>query len=235
RSRARQVRLGAHRGRCRGGHVDAVSAGELHGPGRRYYRPPPRPRSGPDPPASLGEPMHAFATRAAGLLVPLFALRSERDWGIGEIGDLAAYCRWLGSAGHRFLQLLPIFEMPAGERSPYGALSTFAVDPIYLSLGEVEDFLEAGGEAMLPGPERAALDAARVETGIDYDRVRTVKRRALEIAFARFDLREWSTGSSRAARLREFAAAEADWLADYALFRARQERQAGASWTEWEP
>ena len=62
-----------------------------------------------------------------------------------------------------------------------------------------------------------------------------MKRRALEIAFARFDLREWSTGSSRAARLREFAAAEADWLADYALFRARQERQAGASWTEWEP
>ncbi|TMA51184.1 MAG: 4-alpha-glucanotransferase [Deltaproteobacteria bacterium] len=179
--------------------------------------------------------MYSIATRTAGLLVPLFALRSERDWGIGEIGDLAAYCQWLGSAGHRFLQLLPIFEMPAGERSPYGALSTFAVDPIYLSLGEVEDFLEAGGEAMLPGPERAALDAARVETGIDYDRVRTVKRRALEIAFARFDLREWSTGSSRAARLRDFAAAEADWLADYALFRACQERQAGASWTEWEP
>jgi len=179
--------------------------------------------------------MYSIATRTAGLLVPLFALRSERDWGIGEIGDLAAYCQWLGSAGHRFLQLLPIFEMPAGERSPYGALSTFAVDPIHLSLGEVEDFLEAGGEAMLPGPERAALDAARVETGIDYDRVRTVKRRALEIAFARFDLREWSTGSSRAARLRDFAAAEADWLADYALFRACQERQAGASWTEWEP
>src|SRR5439155_10333280 len=146
----------------------------------------------------------------AGLLVPPFGLRNERDWGIGENGDVAGYLRLLGSAGPRFLELPPNFEMAAGEASPHGALSTFAVDPIYLSLGEVEDFLEAGGEAMLPGPERAALDAARVETGIDYDRVRSVKRRALEIAFARFDLREWSTGSSRAARLREFAAAEAD-------------------------
>ncbi|HYV57104.1 MAG TPA: 4-alpha-glucanotransferase [Candidatus Nitrosopolaris sp.] len=179
--------------------------------------------------------MHSFATRAAGLLVPLFALRSERDWGIGEIGDLVGYCRWLAAAGHRFLQLLPVFEMPAGERSPYGALSAFAVDPIYLSLAEVEDFVAAGGEPALPAPDRAALDVARAASGIDYDRVRSVKRRALEIAFAHFDAREWATGSSRAARLRDYTAAEEDWLGDYALFRAVRERHANVSWTAWEP
>jgi len=179
--------------------------------------------------------MHSFATRTAGLLVPLFALRTERDWGIGEIGDLAGYCQWLASAGHRFLQLLPIFEMPAGERSPYGALSAFAVDPIYLALGEVEDFAAAGGEEALPAPDRAALDAARAATAIDYDRVRRVKRRALELAFAHFDAREWGTGSSRAARLRDYSAAEEDWLGDYTLFRAAREHHADVSWTGWEP
>ena len=51
--------------------------------------------------------------RAAGILLPLFALRSTRDWGIGEIGDLPALCRWLATAGHHVLQLLPIAEMPA--------------------------------------------------------------------------------------------------------------------------
>jgi len=178
--------------------------------------------------------MHSFGTRTAGLLVPLFALRSDRDWGIGEIGDLAGYCQWLASAGHRFLQLLPIFEIPAGERSPYGALSAFAVDPIYLSLDEVEDFVAAGGRAALPAPDRTALDAARAASGIDYDRVRSVKRRALEMAFAHFAAREWGTASSRAARLRDYAAAEEDWLGDYALFRAAREHHAEVSWTAWE-
>jgi len=84
------------------------------------------------------------AGRAAGLLVPLFALRSERDWGIGEIGDLPVLCRWLASAGHHLLQLLPIFEMSPGERSPYAAVSAFAIDPICLSRDAIEDVVASG-------------------------------------------------------------------------------------------
>src|SRR5262249_58925891 len=95
-------------------------------------------------------------------------------------------------------------------------------------------FVAAGGEAALPAPERAALEAARSASGIDYDRVRSVKRRALEIAFAHFEAREWSTGSSRAARLREYSGTEAEWLGDYALFRAAREHHGEFSWTAWE-
>src|SRR5439155_12005338 len=112
------------------------------------------------------------AERAAGVLCPLFALRGRRDWGIGEIGHLPIFCRWLADAGHRVLQLLPTFETSAGERSPYAALTAFALDPIYLSLDAVEDFAAAGGEAALG----AALESARAGGDIDYDAVRAVKR-----------------------------------------------------------
>lgn len=165
--------------------------------------------------------------------MPLFSLRGARDWGIGEFGDLVPFCDWLAAAGHRLLQLLPIGEMARGERSPYAALSAFALDPIYLSLDAVEDFVAAGGETALRADERDRLAAARGDPGIDYDRVRDLKRSALEIAFAHFLATEWRGDSARARALRGFCASEAGWLPEYALFRALQDRHAGP-WSSWE-
>src|SRR5207253_11378658 len=142
--------------------------------------------------------------REAGILLPLFSVRGQRDWGIGEIADLAPLVRWHAAAGHGLLQLLPIVETSPGERSPYAALSAFAIDSIYLALREVEDFVAAGGESALAPDDRVRLEAARECANIDYDAVRAVKRRALEIAFARFVGTEWRGGGARAAAFERF-------------------------------
>jgi len=173
--------------------------------------------------------------REAGILLPLFSVRGQRDWGIGEIADLAPLVRWVAAAGHGLLQLLPIVETSPGERSPYAALSAFAIDSIYLALREVEDFVAAGGEEALAPGDRVRLEAARGYANIDYDAVRGVKRRALEIAFERFLAAEWHGGSVRAAAFERFRAAEADWLGDYSLFRACKESRGEQPWTAWEP
>lgn len=173
--------------------------------------------------------------REAGILVPLFSLRGARGWGIGEIGDVGEASAWLASAGHRLLQLLPVAEMGAGERSPYGALSAFALDPIYLTIDALEDFAAAGGEEALPPSERTLLDRLRASSELDYDGVRAVKRCALEVSFAHFRANEWATGSERARALRRFRDEEATWLADYVLFRAAQDRRAAMAWWDWEP
>src|SRR5262249_5757823 len=91
------------------------------------------------------------ASRRAGVLVPLVSIPSSRGWGIGVIGDIEPMTRWLESGGQRLLQLLPINEMPPGETSPYSALSAMAIDPQFISLHALEDFVEIGGE---PGLER---------------------------------------------------------------------------------
>ena len=39
--------------------------------------------------------------RSAGLVVPLFSLRSARGWGIGEIGDLPEIGAWMRASGLR--------------------------------------------------------------------------------------------------------------------------------------
>ena len=54
--------------------------------------------------------------REAGILLPLFALRSEHDWGIGEIADLEPFCVWLAAAGHRRLQIIPYSRFHPASR-----------------------------------------------------------------------------------------------------------------------
>lgn len=171
--------------------------------------------------------------RRAGLLVPLFSIPSTRSWGIGEIGDIEPFTRWLTAAGQRLLQLLPINEMPPGERSPYSALSAMAIDPIFITLDDLEDFAAIGGEGGLDARLRATLDAVRLEPSVPYDAVRPLKETVLRQAFAHFRDREWAGGTRRASAFRVFMEDQAWWLEQYALFRALHARHAERPWTEW--
>lgn len=171
--------------------------------------------------------------RRAGLLVPLFSLRSARSWGIGEIGDIAAAARWLDSAGLTLLQILPINELPPHETSPYSSLSAMAVDPQYLSLDDVEDFAALGGERALEAELRARLESVRAAENVEYAGVRRLKQVALRRAFERFRDTELRGGSERARAFRAFTDEQSWWLDDYALFRALHERRGPAPWTDW--
>ena len=106
--------------------------------------------------------------RRAGILVPLFSIPSSHSWGIGEIGDIPLLAAWLLAAGQRVLQLLPINEMPPGERSPYSALSAMAINPQFISLRQLEDFEALGGEAQLEPELRERLARARAARVVDY-------------------------------------------------------------------
>ena len=175
----------------------------------------------------------ALNTRRAGILIPLFSMPSTRSWGIGEIGDLERMTAWLADAGQRLLQLLPITETLPHDPSPYGALSAMAIDPQYISLDGVEDFAAIGGEQRLETHLRAVLDRVRSLPAIDYRAVRELKQVSLRRAFDHFLATEWESGSMRAASLKSFAAEQAWWLDDYALFRALHAKYEERPWSEW--
>ena len=171
--------------------------------------------------------------RRAGILVPLFSIPATNSWGIGEIADIEPMARWLDRAGQRILQLLPINEMPIGERSPYSALSAMAIDPQFVSMREVEDFDAIGGESSLDPRARAMLDAARAAPAIDYASVRPLKLEALHRSFAHFRDREWAGGSHRVSAFRAFCEEQSWWLDDYVLFRALHACHGERPWTDW--
>jgi 4-alpha-glucanotransferase len=171
--------------------------------------------------------------RRAGLMLPLFSVRSHSDWGIGEIGGVSRIARWLEGAGQRVLQLLPINELPAHETSPYSALSGMAIDPVFISLVDLPDFEALGGEGGLEPQWADVLAALRASTRVNYREVRAIKDHALRRAFARFDDVDVRGGSARAELFAAFVHHESWWIDDYALFRALHHEHGGRSWTEW--
>jgi 4-alpha-glucanotransferase len=174
------------------------------------------------------------AGRHAGTLVPLFSIPSRGSWGIGEIPDLPVFARWLDAAGFDFVQILPVNEMADGQNSPYSALSAMAIDPVYIAVGDIDEFVAAGGEAALSGEDRATLDRVRAAASVVYPDVRRVKWRALRAAFERFERIEWRTESARARTFRDFIDREGWWLDDYTLFRALHDEHSGRYWLEWQ-
>ena len=64
----------------------------------------------------------------AGVLTPLFALRSENDFGCGDTGALRGFIEWAAAHGFRCVQLLPVNETGA-DHSPYNAISSVAIEP----------------------------------------------------------------------------------------------------------
>jgi 4-alpha-glucanotransferase len=179
--------------------------------------------------------MHSqrIPSRRAGILVPLFSLASTQSWGIGEIGDLAPMARWLSSAGHRLLQLLPINEMTPGETSPYSAMSAMAIDPQFISMASLEDFHAIGGEAGLVPALRARLEAVRTAPRIDYQQVRGLKLTVLRRAYTHFRDTESAGGTRRAGEFRAYVQEQAWWIDDYALFRALHSRFDERAWHDW--
>jgi 4-alpha-glucanotransferase len=173
-------------------------------------------------------------SRQAGVLLPLFSLRSAHDWGVGEIPDLVPFARWAAGAGFSIVQVLPVNEASRGQNSPYAALTAFAIDPVYLALDDVEDFAAAGGLDALGAAERDRLAAVRAAPAVRWNEVRALKHHALDLAFRSFVEKEWRTKSARAAALEAFVRESAAWLDDYALFLALHDDELGGRmWTEW--
>src|SRR5215831_17059287 len=101
-------------------------------------------------------------SRRAGVLIPLFSIRTgRRSWGLGEIPDLVPFAHWAANAGFSVIQILPVKEPSGGQASPYSATTSFAIDPAYIALDDIEDFHAAGGVAALGPDLQARLEAAR--------------------------------------------------------------------------
>src|SRR4051794_37551774 len=161
-------------------------------------------------------------SKVSGATIPLFSIRTRNDWGIGQITDLPVCASWLLGAGQRLLQVLPTQELSHGETSPYGALSAFAIDPIYIDVERIPDLDAAAIEKRLGDEGFAELARVRSSPTVVYESVRNLKKRAFHAAFARFRENELvaNAGGPRAHAFFAFVDREGAWLRDHALYIA---------------
>ncbi|GIM92583.1 4-alpha-glucanotransferase [Paractinoplanes toevensis] len=149
-----------------------------------------------------------------GWMLQLYALHSDRSWGIGDLGDLRTFLGHSGSPGLVLLNPLhaitPTLPVPA---SPYSPSSRRFANPIYLHIEDTAEYRRADP------PLRAKVDALKPAPGklIDYSRVWQAKRAALEIL--------WPLAG-------EIDLESDPGLTDFARFCALAELY-GANWQEW--
>src|SRR2546430_613797 len=166
--------------------------------------------------------------KIAGVLAPLFALRRENDLGIGDVEALRQFIDWAAEIGFRLVQLLPINEV-GGDHSPYNAISAVALEPttLHLAPGSPEDLSQRDFDDVV-----GRFDLARLRKGsVKHARVRRLKKALLEKAYLRFAERK----DDRTAEFDAFCEREAEWLDDYAIFRALMEENGDReTWDQWQ-
>ena len=171
--------------------------------------------------------------RAWGLSVQAYALRSSRNWGIGDLEDIARLAEIAAGLGADFIGLSPmhaLFIADPSRISPYSPSSRDFLNPLLIAPDRVR------GYAALP--ERAEMEAQlaslRGTELIDYLSVHRLKLRALEALFARF-LKDGDANEREA--FEQFCREHGDALEMHALYEALSERfvaEGGSvAWTTW--
>lgn len=122
-------------------------------------------------------------TRIAGCAIPVFSLRSQSGFGVGDFGDLKAMVNWVAQTGQKILQILPINDTTSSgtwvDSYPYSAISIYALHPMYADLRQLPQLKDT--KAMAEFEERRLeLNAL---SQIDYEAVNRAKREYLLLVF----------------------------------------------------
>jgi 4-alpha-glucanotransferase len=169
------------------------------------------------------------APRGWGVFLPLHALRTDEDWGVGSYTDMAALGKWAGEIGGSMLGSLPLYPSfldPPADPSPYLPVSRLAYNELYVDVTSLPE-LESAPQArrLLAADEfRRRLVAAHESTLVDYEEVSRLRRQVLApMAEALV-----AGSSTRRASFCAFADEHPELVA-YARFRAAAERLARPS------
>ena len=121
--------------------------------------------------------------RAAGVAIPVFSLRSDHSYGVGDFGDLRRFVDWAAATGMKFIQLLPINDTTTDghwhNSYPYNVVSMFALHPHYTDL-EAAGSLKSKEMMLRFERRRQELNALPYA---DYEAVERVKSEYLQALF----------------------------------------------------
>ena len=157
--------------------------------------------------------------RAAGVVIPVFSLRSTHSCGVGDFGDLRRIVDWAVATGMKIIQILPVNDTTAAhtwsDSYPYNIVSAFALHPQYLDL-EALGALKSKARMTAFRRQQRELNALGYS---DYEAVQRVKGKYVRELFAE---RGQSTLSSK--EFKQWFADNKDWLEPYAAWVVGNEK-----------
>ena len=157
--------------------------------------------------------------KGAGVAVPVFSLRTEEDFGIGEFSDLKKLAEWVAATGQKMIQTLPINDTTISHTNhdsyPYNAVSVFALHPIYLNVPQMGALTAAQKKKY--AAEQASFNK---KDFADYQAVLDAKMVYFKALFKRDGEALMATNEFKL-----FAQKNAPWLPDYANFMSQRDRE----------
>ena len=151
--------------------------------------------------------------RAAGVVVPVFSLRSEKSYGVGDFGDLKRLVDWAVATGMKVIQVLPVCDTTLthrwGDSYPYNIVSCFALHPHYLDL-EALGTLKSKQRMTAYRRQRQELNNLPYS---DYEAVDRVK-----MAYIQEYFEERGQQTFQSADFKQWQEQNDYWLKDYVSF-----------------
>ncbi|MBO5252175.1 MAG: 4-alpha-glucanotransferase [Bacteroidaceae bacterium] len=166
--------------------------------------------------------------KIAGTAIPVFSLRSEGSYGVGDFGDLKKFIDWAEQTHQQAVQILPINDTTITgtwiDSYPYNSISIYAFHPMYIDLrqlGKLKDKEAA-----------AAYEEKRLELNalpqIDYEAVNNAKREYIRLMFQQ-------TGKKvlASAAFKKFFKDNEHWLLPYAAFSHLRDLYGTPNFSQW--
>ena len=169
-----------------------------------------------------------YPWKGAGTVVPVFSLRSEGSFGVGDFGDLKLMVDWCAKTRQRILQVLPINDTNMTgtwqDSYPYNSISIYALHPQYTDLRQLPQLKD---ESL-----RQQFEALRLELNalpqIDYERVFKAKMDYLKALFKQ----EWAR-VKRTKAFKNFFEQNKEWLEPYAQFCVNRDKYGTPEFAKW--
>ena len=169
-----------------------------------------------------------YPWKGAGTVIPVFSLRSEGSFGVGDFGDLKLMIDWCARTKQRILQVLPINDTTIThtwqDSYPYNSISIYALHPQYTDLRQLPTLKDE--------KKREEYESLRKElnalTQIDYERMMTAKMGYLRDIFAQEGAKTMKT-----VKYKTFFEQNKDWLVPYAAFCYYRDLYGTSVFSEW--
>jgi 4-alpha-glucanotransferase len=166
--------------------------------------------------------------KGAGVAVPVFSLRSETSFGVGEFNDLFDFIDWAKQIGMKMIQILPVNETIAShnwlDSYPYKSISVMALHPIYLNLENIGPLEDEKLMAEFSGLQKK-LNA---ETQVNYPEVLRHKSRYYKLIFDQDGGKLFKTKD-----FKQFFDANKEWLVPYSAFVYLRDKMKSPDFRTW--
>ena len=166
--------------------------------------------------------------KGAGIAIPVFSLKSEKSFGVGDFGDLKLMIDWAVNTHQKVIQILPINDTTMThtwtDSYPYNSISIYAFHPMYADIKQMGTLKDKEAASRFNQKQQELNNL----TTIDYEAVNRAKWEFFHLIFQQEGEKVLASE-----KFKEFFEANKEWLRPYAVFSYLRDAYRTPDFRKW--